>query len=130
MNLQRLSADRLRHHLARLAMFYIVANGELKWVKPPMDIVRDVLADPSPRLPRLARVVEAPAFAQDGSLKRGPGYNQSNGNYYAPLPGFEVPPVPESPTAVRWRKFGLCYSTRCLGTSRSRVPPRGHMPSF
>jgi putative DNA primase/helicase len=102
-----LTADRLRHVLARVANWYRdcrVKDGDGAGesvrviVPPPKDVVRDVLATPEPRLPVLRRIVEAPVFAPDGTLQTTPGYHPRSRTYYAPRKGFSLPPVAEHPS--------------------------------
>lgn len=97
-----LNLDRMRHTLARAAHFYIVRKkGDEEVVipvPPPMDMVRDMLAEPEPLLPLLNRIVEFPVFSKDGVLQCAPGYCASSRVFYAPPPGFSLPPVPERPT--------------------------------
>ena len=66
--------------------------------KPPLDVVRDMLATPEPPLPPLVRITESPVFAADGSLQTMPGYHRASKTYYAPTRGFTVPDVPMTPT--------------------------------
>ena len=97
--LRRLTLYRLRHELARRAEFYqLDRDGEPTPAKPPLDIVRDMLATPDPPLPVLTRMVEVPVFTRDGTLHTEPGYCQSSRMYYAPLKGFQLPKVPQAPT--------------------------------
>ena len=97
--LRRLTLYRLRHELARRAEFYQVGrNGEPTPAKPPLDIVRDMLATPDPPLPVLTRMVEVPVFTRDGTLHTEPGYCQGSQMYYAPPEGFQLPEVPQTPT--------------------------------
>jgi hypothetical protein len=98
-----LSVDRARHELARAARWFKwKKTGAGKTVrteaKPPVDVVKDMLATPDPVLPRLSRVVEVPVFGPDGSLQLTPGYHAGSRTYYAPAVGFELPPVPEVPS--------------------------------
>jgi hypothetical protein len=65
---------------------------------PPPAVVRNMLACPSPPLPVLTRVVRAPILAPDGTLATAEGYHGITRTYYAPTPGFEVPPVAEAPS--------------------------------
>ncbi|MFZ5768636.1 MAG: hypothetical protein ACOY3F_08070 [Bacillota bacterium] len=100
---RELTPDRLRHVLARVARWYVVKdtkNGPVRLdAKPPMCVVRDVLAAPGLPLPPLVAVVRTPVFAPDGSFQTEPGYHPATRTYLAPDPGLSVPPVPERPTA-------------------------------
>ena len=97
--LRRLTLYRLRHELARRAEFYQVdRNGQPTPAKPPLDVVRDLLATPDPPLPVLTRMVEVPVFTSDGTLHTEPGYCQGSRMYYAPPNGFKLLEVPQTPT--------------------------------
>ena len=95
-----LTEQRLRYELARAAT-WVKQDGRTrnnKRVPPPLDVVRDLLADPAPPLPRLRRIVECPTFARDGAIVEAPGFHSGAGIYYAPTPGLRVPAVPMRPT--------------------------------
>ena len=47
----------------------------------------------------LEGVIAAPQYSATGDLIATPGYHRSSGLYYAPPPGLELPPVPETPSA-------------------------------
>ncbi|MBI3328492.1 MAG: hypothetical protein HYZ81_17540 [Nitrospinae bacterium] len=100
-----LTADRMRHVLARVANWYRDMTDPLtgasirQIVRPPADVVRDVLAAPDPPLPVLRRIVEVPVFAPDGTLQTTPGYHPGSRTYYLPHEGFTLDPVPDQPTA-------------------------------
>ncbi len=95
-----LDAERLRYELARRADFYRTVHGrhgpEAIDAKPPLDVVRDMLAAPDPPLPSLDRIVSAPVFTRDGTLCERAGYNR-NGKIFLDWQG---PPldIPKSPT--------------------------------
>jgi putative DNA primase/helicase len=103
-----LSSDRMRHVLARCANWYKDVPVESDdgtgesirlIVRPPSDVVRDVLATPDPPLPVLRRIVEVPVFAPDGTLQTDRGYHSASLTYYQPRAGFSLESVPERPTA-------------------------------
>lgn len=54
--------------------------------------------DKLPNLRRLRGVTHTPLVRRDGSILDTPGYDEPTGLYFLPLPGLEVPKVPESPT--------------------------------
>jgi hypothetical protein len=62
----------------------------------------------------LRRIVDAPVLLKNGSVLTVPGYHEASGLYYAPQPGFNVPTIPENPTAEdierarRWIEEILC----------------------
>jgi len=93
--------DRMRHELARAADWYKTSEkGGSVAAAPPVAVVRDMLAAPSFPFPSLAGIIEAPAFAADGTLPAGPGYHAAGRTFYAPAAGFVVPPTPTDPTPV------------------------------
>ena len=106
--LKPITQDRFRYELARAADWYcyeVRKHGSCERVPaiPPLDVVRDMLADPQPPLPLLVGITTAPAFNPDGSLHCKAGYSIGQ-IYYAPARRFKVPPVPESPTPAQIRK--------------------------
>lgn len=95
-----LTWERLRHLMARVATWQTFREGKARPAHPPLPVVKDMLARPNPPLPILTRIIEAPVFAPDGSLHLAPGYSPASRAYYAPAPGFAVPPVPDRPSAA------------------------------
>lgn len=100
---REINQDRMRHALARAAHFYITKKKgeevEIIPVPPPLDVVRDMLADPDPPLPVLNRIVEFPVFFEDGRPQVTPGYHTASRTFYAPLPGFSLPQIPDRPSS-------------------------------
>lgn len=100
--LRELNQDRLRYECARSANWYTARelNGETIYAraKPPLDVMRDMLAVPAVPLPPLTRIVEAPVFAPDGSLQTEPGYHPASKTFYL-YSGAAIAPVPDRPTA-------------------------------
>ena len=94
---QTVTPDRMRHRLANVAKW---GTGSRSSASPPADVVRNVLATPNPDLPVLRAVVQVPTFAPDGSLLTQPGYHQGSQTFYAPPPGFHLPPIPDRPTSA------------------------------
>ncbi len=94
-----LTPDRLRYELARIARWYkLDRDGESEDAKPPMDVVRNVLAAPSLPLPVLTSVVRTPTFAPDGTLETQTGYREKSRSYYDPENAVDMPRVPEKPS--------------------------------
>lgn len=99
-----LGQDRMRHELARCARWYKqrtnrLTNEKVKVpAKPPIDVVKDVLATPNYPLPILQKVTRVPVFGPDGHLIQTPGYHESAQVYYKPDPAFTIPHVSERPT--------------------------------
>lgn len=102
-----LTENRLRHELARAANWYKWVKKDGDWAmapaKPPLDVVRDILAMPDIDLPILEALTEAPIFAADGSLCLQQGYDPGSRTYYAPEPGFNLRPIPTQPSASEIR---------------------------
>jgi hypothetical protein len=96
--LRSMSLSRMRHRLARVAQWYKRVKRKVRLIAPPDVVVQDVLATPDPPLPVLTRIVEAPVFSPDGILCLEPGYSPDSKSFYAPAPGFAVPPVSPQPT--------------------------------
>lgn len=82
------------------------------WTKPGKDggtqncevpgyVSTDLLTFVDPRLNVLDAMVRMPVFAESGRLIAQPGYDPEARIYYAPPPGFEVPPIPMNPTDVQ-----------------------------
>jgi putative DNA primase/helicase len=92
-----LNQDRMRYALARCANWYQVKRDEKIPAKPPVDVVRDVLATPDYPLPVLDRIVEVPVLAPSGEVCTVPGYQPEAKVYYEPAPGLSVPTVPDLP---------------------------------
>ncbi len=94
-----LNEDRLRHMLARLAVWVREnAKGEVVSAPPPVAVVKSVLATPDPGLPVLMGIVNTPVFGRNGKLLTSPGYHPDARLLYQPAPGFTVLPIPERPT--------------------------------
>ena len=95
-----MTEDRVRHVLARLVVWLRMSRtGDLVPAHPPMGLVKDILATPNPALPVLTGVVTAPVFGVDGTLITTPGYHPATRLLYEPQPGFDLPEIPERPTA-------------------------------
>jgi len=94
--LQPVSPEIMRHHLSNWAHWH---KNQMRFVKPPIEVIRDVLATLYIDLPALSRIVAVPVFAADGSLRAEPGYNAASGVLYAPEPGFTALPVPDQISA-------------------------------
>jgi putative DNA primase/helicase len=101
--LRWLSPDRARYELARAAQWVKTKTVGQQTVeadaKPPMDVVKDLLATPNPPLPILNRITQVPVFAANGKLQTTVGYHPAAKIYYSPAAGLIVPAVPMSPTA-------------------------------
>lgn len=110
--LQPLTPDRLRHTLARAARWTRGGTGD---ALPPMAVVRDMLADPTPPLPVLARLVQAPCFSRDGRIVSASGYDPHSRLLCAFAPGLDVPDVPPAPTDAVIRRARSLLLDELLG---------------
>lgn len=93
--LQHVTPEILRHELARWAHWH---KNQFRLMKPPLDVVRDVLATKQMPLPVLRRVVSVPVFGRTGALLTTPGYCEESGVLFVPDEGFEALPVPDPVT--------------------------------
>jgi hypothetical protein len=104
---RELTRERMRHELARSIRWFrnkkVGDTVQQVDALPPKAVVEDVLATPELPLPILLRVVEAPIFAADGTLHSSPGYHPATRAFYIPGPGFNVPEIPEAPSAQQIR---------------------------
>ncbi|MDP9469463.1 MAG: hypothetical protein M3Q71_02190 [Chloroflexota bacterium] len=115
---ETLTDDRLGHELARAAIWFKETEREgQKSASPPTRMIRDMLAAPSSSypLPPLLSIVQTPVFAPDGSLHADPGYHPAGRTFYAPDPGFVVPPVPERPSREEIRRAKSLILDELLG---------------
>jgi len=95
-----LTEERLRHILAKLANWRRMnAQGDIVPAHPPTSQVKSLLATPDPALPVLAGIVTTPVFGRAGVLLTEPGYHADARLLYQPIPGFQLPAIPERPTA-------------------------------
>lgn len=102
--IERLNEHALRGHLARSANFVNVRegrSGELipRPAVPPMEVVRDIMGQPSVPFPLLKGIVQAPILRYDGSLFDKPGYDTVSSLYYSPRQGLTSLVIPDHPTA-------------------------------
>ncbi len=102
----------LRHEAARAANWYQVKKDRdtglfsRKDARPPLDVMRDLLATPAEKrpLPVLTRIVQAPIYAPTGDLLTEPGYHPSARVYYDPPPGLTLPTISAHPTPTEVAK--------------------------
>jgi hypothetical protein len=94
-----LGENHLRHHLARAADFYTKKHEGEHPALPPMHLVKDMLADPEPPLPYLARIVEHPIFSPDGTLHLEPGYMPETQCYLVHTTSLKIPKISNNPSA-------------------------------
>lgn len=113
--LRLLNADRLRHHLARVAEWVHRNESETRGALPPLHVVADMLAGPEYPVPALTRIVNAPVLAPDGTLLMAPGYHRQGEVFYAPAPGLQIPSVPDAPTLEDIRRARALIVDEWLG---------------
>lgn len=83
--IERLDEDILTKIISDAADLYETnAKGEKRPGFLPRQVAKYMLADPSPPLPRLARIVYSPVFAGGWRLIQQPGYDTSSGILYLP----------------------------------------------
>lgn len=90
--LDDVNSDIMRHELSEMAHWRRGPKSTI--TKPPMHVVKNVLASRVIPLPRLNRIVTVPVFGPDGSLLTTPGYNPASGIIYAPPRGYVSLPLP------------------------------------
>ena len=75
-------------------------SGEImeKEVFPIPLVIKDMLNNPHPPVPKITRIVAAPVFSKDGKIATTPGYHESSRTYYNQPPGFSIDDVPLEPT--------------------------------
>ena len=95
-----LTPDRLRHHAAQLARWTRTKKLQRVECRPPMDVIKNMLAAQQIPLPILSRIVEVPVFSDRGNLVQRPGYDVEARLYYQPY-SLSITPVtiPTEPTA-------------------------------
>ncbi len=97
---QTLNDTLLRFHLANAINWWQMQKSGPAATKPPIDVARNMLANPDIPLPVLNRVVTVPVFSPSGVLQTEPGYHPEARVYYEPPAGLEIPDVPQEPTAA------------------------------
>ncbi len=93
-----LDRDRLRHHAAGAIRWYQMKEGRPNPVKPPVEVIADMLAHPDIPLPVLERVVTVPVFAPDGTLQTAAGYHPAARVYHEPPADLTIPHIPSHPS--------------------------------
>lgn len=79
-----LTADRLRHHGAQLARWIKTKRQQRVECRPPMDVIKNMLAAAEIPLPVLLRIVEVPVFTTSGALVQRAGYDSEARVIYQP----------------------------------------------
>ncbi len=99
-----LRGDHLRYELARRANFYKRKEEAAIADLPPMWLVKDMLAEPTPPLPYLSRIVTYPIFTQGKTLHSRPGYLKTSQCFYQQIESLIIPDVPQKPTVKELEK--------------------------
>jgi hypothetical protein len=98
--LEALDPDSLLGELASAAdWFKLNAKGEEVAADPPANVARVLLKSRDADFPIIEGICDAPFFSRDGKLIATPGYHSAEREYLAPA-GFDLPRVPEHPSAV------------------------------
>ena len=102
-----LAIDQLRYEAARAADWYAnkrIAEDEFVRVaaKPPVGVIRDMLAYPAEAipLPRLERIARAPIFSSDGSLLTTAGFHETARVYISLASDLKASPIPTNPSSA------------------------------
>ena len=95
---QPVGVDRLKWWLTQRIDFFQDKNGIQIPARPPLDLLRNMLATPDPPLPHLIGIVRHPLFGSDGALQTEPGYSPATQRYYVPDRGLVVPAISGYPT--------------------------------
>ena len=94
-----LQQDHLMYEIVRAADWYKKKAKEESSAIPQACVVKDMLADPQPPLPSLARIIHAPVFAADRSLHTTEGYSKTSRCYLTTNGISGDLNVPDKPTA-------------------------------
>ena len=98
--IRRIEPEEVRDFVARCAQWVVRRRVGKKTVevpaRPPMDVIRNMLAIFDLPLRPLHRIVEAPYYDCEGVLHREPGYH--HGLIYVPAPGFDILSIPANPS--------------------------------
>jgi hypothetical protein len=90
--------DEMQAEMRRVAAWVATSGEELKSIDCPRNIASDLLVYRGHATPKLERFTRSPVFSSDGKRVDEPGYHEEAKVYYAPTPGFVIPPVSENPT--------------------------------
>jgi len=93
----------LRGVLAGVADFVKYSKG-MKYISPPLDVVKNILSMGTWNFPALEGIVEAPILRADGTVLDQEGYDKATRTYYIPAPNLKVPAIPKEPTKKEFKK--------------------------
>jgi hypothetical protein len=94
------TSEIMRNRLCRVSDWYTMGKNGPRNANPPVEVAKNILAEPWPELPCLRDIVETPTLRPDGSLLDHPGYDEATQTWLAPPPGLTFPDVPSDPTDV------------------------------
>ncbi|MGB3329168.1 MAG: hypothetical protein WBA46_09460 [Thermomicrobiales bacterium] len=95
---QEMTIDMMMGASARSAYWYKQTREHPMIEALPLErVIRDMLVDANPPLPRLTRITRAPMFGRDGRVSVTPGYDDATGHYFD-AGGLTVTPPPDAPT--------------------------------
>lgn len=98
--IQPVGFDEMNGILLRVADWISLdSEKEKHHSRPPKDVVRDLVVNFDPRMPKLNSIIRMPAVTKSGILIQTPGYYRDEGIYADPLGYFghlEVPKYPSS----------------------------------
>jgi hypothetical protein len=95
--IETLDAHSLGNEMRKVVRWHHEADG--LDTAPHGDVISDMLAEGNPRLDVLLGFTDVPRFDGKGDVMREPGYYKNVGMIYRPPSGFELPPIPGSPTS-------------------------------
>jgi hypothetical protein len=94
---QELTIDSLTGVSARTALWHKFEEKKGEIEQFPLEkVMRDMLSNPNPPLPRLVRITRAPAYGPNLSLSVKPGFDHETGHYFA-AEGLEITEPPLLP---------------------------------
>ncbi len=99
MTIVRMGEDHLRGHLTRAADFMAETKSGQRHTVPSTPLVRDLLSSGEFPFPPLKGVISSPVVRPDGSILATEGYDPGTQLYYLARPGFQLPTVPDTPSA-------------------------------
>jgi putative DNA primase/helicase len=95
--IERLTQDALRGELDRAASYSPEGSGSYGDARrfPPLEVVRDILASPSPGFPIARGILRYPILSPDGAIRTDAGLDEQTGWIYDPFPSdFRLPAIP------------------------------------
>jgi hypothetical protein len=140
LRIEQVGDDALRYQLTGAVEFKTATkNGDLKHVNPPRDVLRNITATPDAPFPPLDALRTSPVLRSDFSVVTQTGYDAQSRVFYAPPPGFVLPPLPPLDEALHWLDEALgafCYAADAsranayalLLTPIARLVIRGTVP--